>query len=90
MACRKAACGSTSSDSLTKNRLVETANGIVPVEAKAERNLQAKSLGVYREKFSPQLALRTSLSDPKSDRGLVDVPLYAFGPRVLRLATPLS
>jgi len=70
--------------------LVETANGIVPVEAKAERNLQAKSLRVYREKFSPQLALRTSLSDPKSDRGLVDVPLYAFGPRVLRLATPLS
>ena len=31
--------------------------GIVPIEAKAERNLQAKSLGVYRAKFAPPLAV---------------------------------
>ncbi len=59
--------------------LAETARGIVPIEVKAERNLQAKSLGVYRAKYSPLLAVRTSLADAKSNEdGLVDVPLYAL------------
>jgi len=61
--------------------LAETGRGVVPIEAKAERNLQAKSLGVYRAKFSPPLAVRTSLADAKTgDGGLVDVPLYALAP----------
>ena len=60
--------------------LVESAGGIVPIEAKAERNLQAKSLGVYRAKFAPQFAVRTSLADPHETDGLLDVPLYALGP----------
>lgn len=59
--------------------LVESPRGIVPVEAKAERNLQAKSLGVYRAKFAPTLAVRTSLADPHETDGLWDVPLYALG-----------
>jgi len=64
--------------------LVETERGVVPIEAKAERNLQAKSLGVYRAKFSPPLAVRTSLADAKtSEDGLVDVPLYALAPTLM-------
>jgi len=59
--------------------LAETGRGVVLIEAKAERNLQAKSLGVYRAKFSPPLAVRTSLADAKTaEDGLVDVPLYAL------------
>lgn len=65
--------------------LVESARGVVPIEAKAERNLQAKSLGVYRTKFAPPLAVRTSLADPHETEGLWDIPLYALGPMCRRL-----
>ena len=58
--------------------LVETSEGVVPIEAKAERNLQAKSLGVYRTKFSPRTAVRTSFADLRETDGLWDVPLYAL------------
>lgn len=65
--------------------LVESARGVVPIEAKAERNLQAKSLGVYRTKFAPPLAVRTSLADQHETEGLWDIPLYALGPMCRRL-----
>lgn len=65
--------------------LVESDRGVVPIEAKAERNLQAKSLGVYRTKFAPPFAVRTSLADPHETEGLWDVPLYALGPMCRRM-----
>ena len=58
--------------------LVECDDGPVPIEAKAERNVRAKSLGVFREKFAPPIAVRTSLSSYSRTDGLVDIPLYAL------------
>ena len=57
--------------------IIDTGKHIVPVEVKAEINLKAKSLKVYREKYHPALAVRTSMADYKSGEGLVDLPLYA-------------
>jgi predicted AAA+ superfamily ATPase len=51
----------------------------VPLEVKAELNLQAKSLKSYMEKFSPALALRASMSPYRSREALTDLPLYAVG-----------
>jgi predicted AAA+ superfamily ATPase len=51
----------------------------IPVEVKAELNLQAKSLKSFREKFSPPLSLRLSLGDYRRSGGLIDLPLYAIG-----------
>ncbi len=58
---------------------------IVPVEVKAEENLKAKSLKYYCEKYRPQHAVRTSMSDYRKDDWLTNVPLYAVGvlPEVL-------
>jgi len=54
-------------------------NGIViPVEVKAEENLQAKSLKVYLEKFSPTVSIRTSMSDFRKQDWLINLPLYAI------------
>lgn len=73
--------------------LIENENGIIPVEAKAERNLQAKSLKAFCEKFRPQTAVRTSMhyyfrqTVPYHESGnkglpteyqLVDIPLFAI------------
>ena len=51
---------------------------IYPVEVKAGVNLQARSLKVYREKYNPKLAIRTSLSNLRLDEGLLNVPLFAL------------
>ncbi len=51
---------------------------IYPLEVKAGENLRARSLQVYHEKYRPQLALRSSLSNLKLDDGLLNIPLYAL------------
>ena len=58
--------------------VVDTGKHIIPVEVKAQLNLRAKSLKVYREKFSPEISVRTSMSDYKKDDGLTNLPLYAI------------
>ena len=58
--------------------LVDTGEAILPVEVKAEENLRAKSLKAYREKFAPELCVRTSMSDYKKEDWLVNLPLYAI------------
>lgn len=49
----------------------------VPIEVKAETNLKAKSLKMFREKFSPDYAVRLSMADFRIDDGLINLPLYA-------------
>lgn len=58
--------------------VVDTGTNIVPIEVKAEVNLQAKSLKAYREKFKPMISVRTSMTDYKKDDWLLNLPLYAI------------
>ncbi len=73
--------------------LIETDGGVIPLEVKAERNLQAKSLKAFCEKFCPYIAVRTSMhyyrqvvSYPPSENKklpredqLINIPLCAIG-----------
>lgn len=59
--------------------VVDASNQIVPIEVKAERNLRAKSLKIYQEKFSPAISVRTSMADYQKESWLVNYPLYAIG-----------
>lgn len=56
--------------------IIDTGRQIVPVEVKAEVNLKAKSLKTYREKFNPEISVRTSMADFKKEDWLVNLPLY--------------
>jgi len=58
--------------------VVQLKGNVVPVEAKASVNLNAKSLKVYRELFSPDCSVRTSMADYKVQDGLINLPLYAI------------
>ena len=58
--------------------LIDTGSLVVPVEVKAEVNLQAKSLKVFREKFSPNIAIRSSMADYRKDGEILNLPLYAI------------
>ena len=59
--------------------IADNGENIVPLEVKAEINLKAKSLKVYREKFKPKISLRLSMEDYSKDAGLINIPLYAAG-----------
>ncbi|MBE6376947.1 MAG: ATP-binding protein [Lentisphaerae bacterium] len=53
-------------------------SGIYPLEVKAEENLKAKSLKVYSEKYTPAIAIRSSMSDYRHDDWLLNLPLYGI------------
>ncbi|MCL2672301.1 MAG: ATP-binding protein [Clostridiales bacterium] len=59
--------------------LLDMGNAIVPLEVKAEVNLQSKSLKAYAEKFQPAVSVRSSMSDYKREDWLLNLPLYAIG-----------
>lgn len=57
--------------------VIDNGTDVIPVEIKAEANLQAKSLKVYHEKFTPKLSIRTSMADYKREEWLLNLPLWA-------------
>jgi predicted AAA+ superfamily ATPase len=59
--------------------LIDNGEDVIPLEAKAEVNLQAKSLKTFRGKFNPKISLRTSMADYKKEDWLINLPLYAIG-----------
>lgn len=61
------------------NVLVDDGETVVPVEVKAEVNLKAKSLKSFRDKYKPELSVRTSMADYRMEDGLMNLPLYAVG-----------
>lgn len=48
------------------------------MEVKEEVNLKAKRLKTYYEKFKPNVSVRASMSDYKSEGWLINPPLYAI------------
>ncbi len=58
--------------------IVDNGDNIIPLEVKAEINLKAKSLKTYREKFAPQVSIRSSMADYSEESGLINLPLYAI------------
>lgn len=58
--------------------LVDTGEKIVPIEVKAETNLKAKSLKTYYEKYSPEISVRTAMTDYKKETWLLNLPLWAI------------
>ena len=58
--------------------LIQYKDRVIPVEVKAEENLQAKSLKMFCQKYNPQQAIRTSMSDYRKESWLINVPLYAI------------
>ena len=57
----------------------------IPIEVKAEENLQSKSLKIYTEKFNPEVALRISMSDFREQDWLTNIPLYGISELSKRL-----
>jgi hypothetical protein len=50
----------------------------MPIEVKAEENLQAKSLRSFVGKYPDTRAVRISMSDYREEDWMTNLPLYAF------------
>lgn len=59
--------------------IIQHQNNIIPIEVKAEENLKAKSLKLFVERFSPTMAIRTSMNMHRKESWLTNIPLYAIG-----------
>ena len=55
--------------------IVQIGSGIVPVEVKSGRNNRSRSLAEYRKRYSPEIAVTTSLDNLSGER-LRNIPLY--------------
>ena len=53
-------------------------SGIIPVEVKAELNLQSKSLRSYRQRFGPAISIKSSMADYNKNEGIINLPLYSL------------
>lgn len=58
--------------------LIGSEGRVIPVEVKAEVNLQSKSLKTFRDKYDIEISVRTSMSDYKKEERLINLPLYAI------------
>ena len=59
--------------------LIQCKNELMPIEVKAEENLQAKSLKVFVEKYHTKTNIRTSMANYRKEDWLVNIPLYCIG-----------
>lgn len=58
--------------------LVQFVDNVIPIEVKAEENLQAKSLKSFYQHYKPTISIRTSMSDHRINNWLTNLPLYAI------------
>jgi hypothetical protein len=63
---------------LGEDFILQYAGKVISIEVKAEENLQAKSLKSYIQKYAPETAIRTSMSDFRKEDSFINIPLYAI------------
>ena len=68
----------TSKNTAEVDFLLTLGDKIVPLEVKAGRSKQKKSLRVYQEKYNPELICRSNLLNFKEDSKLRNYPLYGL------------
>ena len=56
--------------------LLQKEGKYIPLEVKAEENLKSQSLKAFCKKYSPDISIRTSMSDYREQAWMVNVPLY--------------
>lgn len=59
--------------------LIQIGKYNIPIEVKANENLQAKSLKSFAQKYNTKISIRTSMSDYRKEEWLVNIPLYCIG-----------
>lgn len=56
--------------------LLQCGLSLIPVEVKAGNSVRGKSLGVYVDRFRPEVAVRYSMKNLRRDGGVLNIPLF--------------
>lgn len=56
--------------------MIQKEMDVIPIEVKAEENLRAKSLKVFCDKYHPNVAIRTSMSNYREQEWMINIPLW--------------
>lgn len=56
--------------------MIQKGMDVIPIEVKAEENLRAKSLKVFCDKYRPNIAIRTSMSNYREQEWMINIPLW--------------
>ena len=67
----------TDSQNFKMDFMIQKGRDAVPIEVKAEKNTQAKSMKAYYQKYEPKYAIRISMLDYVVQDYLTNIPLYA-------------
>ena len=49
---------------------------IIPIEVKSSKNIGSRSLTLYRQKYKPEIAIKTSLRNVDIQENIINIPLY--------------
>ena len=71
-------CYSTEASSGEIDFMIQQGMYCIPVEVKAEENLRARSLRAFCDKYNPEIALRSSMTNFREQDWMKNVPLYAL------------
>ncbi len=58
--------------------VIQAGDEVIPLEVKAEKNLKAKSMRVFSDKYHPKHVYRTSLAPYSKGENLTEIPLYSI------------
>ncbi len=58
--------------------IIQHNSKVIPIEVKAETNLQAKSLKSFIQKYNNETNIRTSMAEYRIDDKITNIPLYAI------------
>lgn len=58
--------------------VIQTGDSVIPIEVKSADNVRARSLGIYRNKYTPEYSVRVSAKNFGFENGIKSIPLYAL------------
>jgi predicted AAA+ superfamily ATPase len=56
--------------------LMQYGSEIIPIEVKSGKNVKAKSLKIFREKYTPKVSVRFSLKNTRLDNDMLNISLF--------------
>ena len=59
--------------------IIQFGRNNIPIEVKANENLQAKSLKTFVQKYNTKINVRTSMANYRKEEWLLNIPLYLIG-----------
>ena len=70
-------CYWTSDNQAEVDFVIQLQDKVIPMEVKSSDNVRARSLGIYRDKYAPEYAVRVSAKNIGYESGIKSIPLYA-------------